>query len=212
MTYEIPSALLARHTETYNALAPEYERRVPQKHAAAGERVRRLGRFVVSNGSVLEVGCGVGLNLLWLARHGFSCTGIDCSEEMVELARRRNPGVDVVKGDFLSYDLTPPFDAIVADAVIHLFPEPGVRAFMTKCRGLLTPSGVLYLATTVGTISCAGWKVKSDFPGGLMRYRQEWTRQEFLALLTNGGWSILDYWESVDAQEKHWMSVVTRST
>ncbi|WP_331737202.1 class I SAM-dependent methyltransferase [Streptomyces sp. NBC_00984] len=208
MTDGLLPELLARHTETYNAAAPEYERRVPQNYEHADQRVRRIAQSVVPGGKVLEVGCGVGLGLMWLARHGFICTGIDCSEEMVELARRRNPGADIIIGDFLSHGLSSFYDAIVAEAVVHLFPEAGVRAFMARCRELLRPSGVLCVSTTVGESSSEGWKVKSDFSGDLMRYRREWTRREFETLLTDDGWKILDYWEFVDPRGKNWMSIV----
>ncbi|MFJ8390421.1 methyltransferase domain-containing protein [Streptomyces sp. NPDC094438] len=51
---------------------------------------------------MLEVGCGVGLKLLRLARQRFSCTGIDCAEERVKRAGRRNPGVGGCRhGDFV---------------------------------------------------------------------------------------------------------------
>ncbi|MFH8520371.1 class I SAM-dependent methyltransferase [Streptomyces gelaticus] len=200
--------LLARHSETYNAAAPEYERRVAQNYEHADRRVRRIAQSLVPGGKVLEVGCGVGLNLLWLARQGFTCTGIDCSEEMVRLAKRRNPDVGVIIGDFLSHELPSSYDAIVADAVVHLFPEAGVRAFMARCRELLRPSGVLCLGTTVSASSSEGWKVKSDFAGDLMRYRREWTRQEFETLLTGDDWKILDYWELPDPRGKNWMCIV----
>ncbi len=38
---------------------------------------------------ILEVGCGPGANLWFMAREGFSVYGIDGSEHAIELARRR---------------------------------------------------------------------------------------------------------------------------
>lgn len=40
-------------------------------------------------GSALDVACGAGRNTVWLARHGWTATGVDFSEAGLELARAR---------------------------------------------------------------------------------------------------------------------------
>ncbi len=48
-------------------------------------------------GSLLEVGCGTGIFMEELRRHGFKVVGLDISEPMLEVARRK--GLRVVLGD-----------------------------------------------------------------------------------------------------------------
>ena len=48
-------------------------------------------------GSLLEVGCGTGVFMEELRRHGFKVVGLDISEPMIEVARRK--GLTVVLGD-----------------------------------------------------------------------------------------------------------------
>src|SRR5579862_7399019 len=41
------------------------------------------------NGSVLEIGCGIGTDTINFARHGACVTAIDLSEKSLDMARRR---------------------------------------------------------------------------------------------------------------------------
>ncbi len=51
--------------------------------------VRLVSAWPKIHGRVLEIGCGTGTNLIWLARQGFRVTGLDVSEEAIAIARQR---------------------------------------------------------------------------------------------------------------------------
>jgi len=74
---------------------------VPDPHL-----VRLVRRWPVPRGRLLEVGCGTGTNLVWLAGQGFVVTGIDLAPQAVEAARVkiRRAGVEstLFCGDFLT--------------------------------------------------------------------------------------------------------------
>lgn len=62
--------------------------------------------------SILEIGCGTGHFTRWLAQRGYSATGVDIAEPMLNEARRLG-GADYLPGDALalpfpaqSYDIT----------------------------------------------------------------------------------------------------------
>lgn len=65
---------------------PEGEKTGPVK--ALVELVEK-GLVKPKMGDVLDVGCGVGRNSLWLAEKGFRVYGIDIDEEQIEEAKRR---------------------------------------------------------------------------------------------------------------------------
>src|SRR4051794_26386448 len=48
---------------------------------------------------VLDVGCGSGLALREAADRGAEVAGLDASEALVDIARRRAPGVEIVVGE-----------------------------------------------------------------------------------------------------------------
>ncbi len=48
----------------------------------------------------LDLGCGTGKHLAIMHRQGYKCTGIDKSMKMLEVARRDEPTIPLIKGDF----------------------------------------------------------------------------------------------------------------
>ena len=79
---------------------------------------------------ILDVGCGSGRDMLWLAQQGFHVIGLDRSLQLAELAKA-NSSAPVIVADFEAFD----FSRFSADAVIligalvHLSPESFNAAF-----------------------------------------------------------------------------------
>ncbi|KPK64781.1 hypothetical protein AMJ83_00925 [candidate division WOR_3 bacterium SM23_42] len=68
-------------------------------------------------GEVLELGCGTGRILLPIARAGIEITGLDASEEMLDIARKKideaiGNKVTLVKGDMKAFKLSKHFSMI----------------------------------------------------------------------------------------------------
>jgi SAM-dependent methyltransferase len=96
---------------------------------------------------LLELGCGGGLLLRDALMTGASVTGLDHSAEMVELARERAPGAQVVlaEAEMLPFD-TGTFTAVAMSVVFFFLDDPvGV---LRECRRVLRPSGRLAVYTT----------------------------------------------------------------
>ncbi len=66
---------------------------------------------------ILDVGCGTGRHSVGLAQHGFSVTGVDLSEEMLEKARTRaaeaKTNVEFIQCDATAFESKPVFDAAI---------------------------------------------------------------------------------------------------
>jgi SAM-dependent methyltransferase len=89
--------------------------------------------------SVLEPGCGSGRMLAALAERGLDVTGIDLSEPMLELARRRLAGRGtVLLADMTDFDLGRSFDAAVSpiNTLLHLAPQELARHLDCMARQL----------------------------------------------------------------------------
>ncbi len=80
-------------------------------------------------GRLVDLGCGTGRSTILLARAGYSVTGLDRSERMLDIARRRAEAeevpVDLRVGDITAFTFADRFDAAVAtgDVVNHLLDE-----------------------------------------------------------------------------------------
>lgn len=98
----------------------------------------------------LEMGCGAGPNLVWLAQKGIEVSGIDISPTALELCRRnmKSSGLSsrvgtLVEGSVTSVPLADGyFDGVIESCVYqHLTREDRVLAFSETAR-LLRPGGL----------------------------------------------------------------------
>lgn len=132
-----------------------YERRAEgydANRSRAFFEARWLSRFadlVAPNARVLDLGCGAGQPIAdWLIGEGFRLTGLDFSEAMLAIARRRRPHEDWRLGDMRSLDLDERFGGIIAwNSFFHLSPDDQ-RAALPRFARHLEPGGVLMV--TVG--------------------------------------------------------------
>jgi len=92
--------------------------------------------------SVLDLACGTGSQVLWLARRGFHVVGCDISKSMLRIARRKAPAVDWRRGDMRTARVGR-FDAVltISNAVGHLTKSDFERA-MRNVRANLAPGGL----------------------------------------------------------------------
>ena len=96
------------------------------------------------NSLVLDIGCGPGRVLGFLARRGIRCVGLDRSRVSLGLAVERygRPGA---VGDNLRLPIADQTaDVVISDGVIHHTGDPA-SAFAENCR-VLKPGGRMYLA------------------------------------------------------------------
>ena len=101
-----------------------------------------------SAGRLLEVGCGIGVDSIQLARCGFDVTGVDLTENALTVARRyaEHAGVDVDfrLGNAEGLDFPDAsFDAVYSFGVLHHTPD--IEAAVGEVRRVLKPSGVAYV-------------------------------------------------------------------
>jgi SAM-dependent methyltransferase len=89
-----------------------------------GHLIRLVLERPIRPGRMLELGCGPGNDAIWLARQGFSVTGVDISEQAVAEARRRaeSAGVKATfqRLDFMVGDVPgAPFDMAFDRGCFH---------------------------------------------------------------------------------------------
>lgn len=116
---------------------------------ALGQVVRRLA--LPAGAKVLDAGCGSGTNSLWLARQGFSVTGVDFSEFALGKAKEqaRSDGlaerIDLRVGDLTRLEFADAgFDAVFCIGVLMHIPD--VEAALEELVRVLRPGGALVIA------------------------------------------------------------------
>jgi SAM-dependent methyltransferase len=139
----------------------------------------RAGRF---HGAVVDVGCGLGENAIYLASQGHQVTGIDAApaaiEQATQLARQRGVDLEFAVADATSLaGFEGRFDSVLDGACYHCLDEDARHAYAaalhraTRPDGLLTlfcfPAASTGLAATMGiseenlrtTWGKAGWDI-----------------------------------------------------
>ena len=103
-----------------------------------------LSELRLDHSKLLDLGCGPGRYTEKLTRFG-QVTGIDLSEQAINVARSRYPGITFVAGSL--YELPLPreyFDVVVSQEVIDHVEDQ--VAFLERAAGALKPGGYLVLS------------------------------------------------------------------
>lgn len=112
-----------------------------------------------SNGetkSILDMGCGTGGHAIPLAKHGYSVTGVDRSEGMLEQARDKAQaaGHDIAfhQGDVRNVNLNQTFDAVIFmfAVVAYQTSNADLNDALQTARHHLKPGGLLIFDTWNG--------------------------------------------------------------
>lgn len=201
------------HEDTYDALASEYESRVETYRQITTKALMPFVNRLPKAGKVLDVGCAVGYTIEILNMHGMTAEGIDISPAMIAYARKRNPNVKLIHGDFLDAAYEPEsFDGALLYAFIHLFPKDVAILCMQKVVSILKSGGLIFIGTTKSNISSEGFEEKADYGSAATRFRKRWTQQEIEGMFTDLGLEIAHYEDNIDEFGKVWMDYVLRKS
>jgi SAM-dependent methyltransferase len=97
-------------------------------------------------GKALDLGCGTGTNVTYLARRGWQVVGVDFALRAVEIARRRlvweQLQGEVRLGDVTKMeDLGSGYDLVLDIGCLHGLSEAGRQSYISSLRSLLAGGG-----------------------------------------------------------------------
>ncbi len=162
---------------------------LPGSQATAEQRARLYHRYhtashYVSGRRVLEVACGAGLGLGYLAHSAKSVIGGDYSESLLQIAASHYQGsVPLLRLDAHQLPFQDgTFDLLVVFEAIYYLQQP--ELFVAECRRVLSEGGILLL----GTVN-RDW---SEFTPSLLS-TQYLSVSELRALLVQHGFVNLEF-------------------
>ena len=114
-------------------------------YRAEAEKVREIvtARTPAAR-TLLDVACGTGSHLAHL-RDWFAVEGLDLDPELLKVATRRLPGVDLHSGDMRDFDLGRTFDVVTClfSSIGYAETTDGLRQAVAAMARHLSPEGVL---------------------------------------------------------------------
>jgi len=161
----------------YNKIAKVYD--TLAEHSEAPVRRAGLEMLNIQEGNhVLEIGFGTGHSLIELARYVGSSGkvyGIDLSEKMVEISRKRadeqsmDGRIELFCGDALQLPFeSESLDGLFMSFTLELFDTPEIPLVLAECKRVLKPGGRIVV---IG--------MSRILPEGLIMEIFEWTHRHF---------------------------------
>jgi SAM-dependent methyltransferase len=130
----------------YNELASVYEAIYPKLFNYEKEFQyyhQKLQEFSCLN--VIEIGCGPGFLAKEFVNYYYTYLGVDISEDMLELAHKRVPTGNFIKGDMRNLRIHQTFDAVLITGKTfdHLLTNADIFSCLESINRLLRPQGLL---------------------------------------------------------------------
>ncbi|MDD5503650.1 MAG: class I SAM-dependent methyltransferase [Candidatus Thermoplasmatota archaeon] len=107
-----------------------------------------ISKYAKAPNSILDFGCGTGMHALTLYYAGFEVAGVDISETMVEIAKKKaeNSGakMEFYLGDMAEINLEKKFDAVLClfGAFGYLHERAQIIKFLKNVKKHLAPGGI----------------------------------------------------------------------
>ncbi|HWS48181.1 MAG TPA: class I SAM-dependent methyltransferase [Acidimicrobiia bacterium] len=126
-----------------------YFRDIEDRRYRAHYNLRELfASLAGSKGRLLEIGCGIGVDSIQLAKCGFDVTAVDLTESALavakEFAAHRDVAVDFRLGNAERLDFSDgEFDVVYSFGVLHHTPD--IEKAVSEVRRVLRPGGTAYV-------------------------------------------------------------------
>ena len=131
--------------EWYEAHAEEYAQKVADKRDSF--LLDRFTKKLPAKAKILDAGCGAGRDCMALAEKGLIPTGLDLAGNLIKLAKKHQPKLNFIKGNFL--DLPFPdnsFDGVWANAsLVHLETIKEVKQALKEFRRVMKHNGIAHI-------------------------------------------------------------------
>lgn len=133
--------------QVFNKIAKAYD----DEFLEPSKYIDEFLEFLPTNGKVLDVGCGNGVDADYIKNKGFNVIGVDMSNKMIDIAKSKYPGIDFRLGDMRKLDFDEDeFDGIFASLSLIPIPKKDVPKTLEQFATFLKPDGTIYIQLQSG--------------------------------------------------------------
>lgn len=146
---------LREHHETAGDFDEQYRRMSKDEFASAftvgRKKIDVLLEAVLnelsSSAKILDVGCGTGEQIKHIRARGFKVVGLEPAAGMREIAKKNNPGVDVVDGSIIDLPFQDEeFDFVLAIEVLRYIHRSDIRRSYRELLRVTKPGGRIFVS------------------------------------------------------------------
>ncbi len=166
-------------------------------------------RLIKTNAKILDVGCGTGYPIdTYLSSKGHHITGIDISRKLLDVAKSRNlPNIKYLEVDFMEYQTSETFDAIIAfDSLWHI-PYDQQHSIYTILANLLNDDGYLLFTHGIEDGEITGKMFEETF------YYSALNQDEVTCLLEENHFKIIEsytHYEEETTGTRDWLVIAQK--
>jgi ubiquinone/menaquinone biosynthesis C-methylase UbiE len=115
------------------------------------ENIDEFLELLPTKSKILDVGCGNGVDCIYVKNKGYDVVGVDMSEKMLDIARSKYPEIDFRLGDMrkLEFDKNE-FDGIIAACSLIHIPKRDIPSTLNQFAGFLKHGGAVYILLQSG--------------------------------------------------------------
>ena len=107
-------------------------------------------------GTALDMGCGTGVDSVYLAKHGWKVTSLDFIQKALdmskELAEQESVGLNLVCTDVLEWNNSEKFDLLLDSGLLHNMPREKIPSYKARILSWLKPGGIT-IVFSVGRVA-----------------------------------------------------------
>jgi ubiquinone/menaquinone biosynthesis C-methylase UbiE len=108
-------------------------------------------RMVKKCGTILDAGCGPGVDSAYMNEKGFHVIGMDFSKDMISLAKSKFPLIDFREGDSRNSGFCNEyFDGILASYLLNYIPKRDISKTLQEFHRIMRANAPLYVAVQEG--------------------------------------------------------------
>ncbi|WP_068268504.1 class I SAM-dependent DNA methyltransferase [Caviibacter abscessus] len=104
-----------------------------------------LRRYLNKKGKLLDIGCGTASITTMFRKYGYDTTGIDISQDMLAVARKKDDKIKYYNLDITKEKLNEKFDYITCnfDTVNYFSGYEALNSFIENCSSMQSKGGIL---------------------------------------------------------------------
>lgn len=173
----------------WNKSAEKYSKKPVPNEEVYQKKLDLTQKFLNSNSSVLEIGCGTGSTAIHHAPSVRKIIAADFSQEMIGIAQRKAAEADIHNIEFrvesvesMKYEAHQ-FDLIMAHSILHLLED--IDRTLDKLISYLNTGGLLVLTVPfIGEVKWFRYLWKPLYSLGVLPYINIFSRKDFESKIT----------------------------
>ncbi len=153
--------------------------------------------------NVIDLGCGAGRDAEVFIRNNFDYIGIDLSEGMLKVAKKRNP-----EGKFLQMDFNnlkfgdKSFDGFWAAASFLHVPRKEMLDVLLEAKRTLKDNGLGFVSIKRKLNFEEGIITQNKYVGKIERFFSFYSKNEFTGYLRKAGFKIINFMTEIENDER----------